>query len=115
MDKAIKKLRKRYDSIRKSWNQTDNDELLERYLSAMTTGFDPHSDYMSPSTLDNFNITMRLELDGIGASLRATTATRSSTTSSPAGRPTRTASSSRTIRSSASAKAPTARWKTSST
>ena len=31
----------------------DNDELLERYLSAMTSGFDPHSDYMSPSTLDN--------------------------------------------------------------
>ncbi len=68
--KVVEKLRKRYTSIRKSWNQTDNDELLERYLSAMTTGFDPHSDYMSPSTLDNFNITMRLELDGIGASLR---------------------------------------------
>jgi carboxyl-terminal processing protease len=71
LDKAIVKLRKRYASIRKSWNQTDNDELLERYLSAMTTGFDPHSDYMSPSTLDNFNITMRLELDGIGASLKS--------------------------------------------
>jgi carboxyl-terminal processing protease len=67
---VVEKLRKRYNSIRKSWSQTDNDELLERYLSAMTTGFDPHSDYMSPSTLDNFNITMRLELDGIGASLR---------------------------------------------
>ncbi len=71
LSKAIEKLRKRYTSIRKSWNQTDNDELLERYLSAMTTGFDPHSDYMSPSTLDNFNITMRLELDGIGASLKS--------------------------------------------
>jgi carboxyl-terminal processing protease len=68
--KVVEKLRKRYNSIRKSWSQTDNDELLERYLSSMTTGFDPHSDYMSPSTLDNFNITMRLELDGIGASLR---------------------------------------------
>jgi carboxyl-terminal processing protease len=71
MDEAVKKLRRRYDSIRKSWHQTDDDELLERYLSAMTTGFDPHSSYMSPSTLDNFNITMRLELDGIGASLRS--------------------------------------------
>jgi carboxyl-terminal processing protease len=37
----------------------------------MTTGFDPHSSYMAPSTLENFNITMRLELDGIGASLRS--------------------------------------------
>jgi carboxyl-terminal processing protease len=71
MDEAIKKLRKRYDSINKSWQQTDNDELLERYLSAMTTAFDPHSSYMAPSTLENFNITMRLELDGIGASLRS--------------------------------------------
>ena len=71
LEEAVKKLRKRYDSIGKSWQQTDNDELLERYLSAMTTGFDPHSSYMAPSTLDNFNITMRLELDGIGASLRS--------------------------------------------
>jgi carboxyl-terminal processing protease len=70
MDKAIEKLRKRYASIRKSWHQTDNDELLERYLTSMTTSFDPHSDYLSPSSQDNFNITMKLELDGIGASLR---------------------------------------------
>ncbi len=68
---AIAKLHKRYNSIRRSWQQTDDDELLEMYLTAMTSGFDPHSSYMSPSTLDNFNITMRLELEGIGASLRS--------------------------------------------
>jgi carboxyl-terminal processing protease len=70
MDAAVKKLTKRYESIRKSWQQTDDDELLERYLTSMTTAFDPHSSYMAPSTLDNFNIQMKLELDGIGASLR---------------------------------------------
>src|SRR3954453_5331959 len=70
MEDAIKKLTKRYESIRRSWGQTDNDELLERYLTSMTSSFDPHSSYMAPSTLDNFNIQMRLELDGIGASLR---------------------------------------------
>jgi carboxyl-terminal processing protease len=70
MDEAVKKLSKRYDSIRKSWQQTDDDELLERYLTAMTSAFDPHSSFMSPSTLDNFTIQMKLELDGIGASLR---------------------------------------------
>lgn len=70
MDEAIKKLTKRYDSIRRSWQQTDDDELLERYLTAMTSSFDPHSSYMAPSTLDNFNIQMKLELEGIGASLR---------------------------------------------
>jgi carboxyl-terminal processing protease len=68
---AREKLRRRYTSIRKRWEQTSNDELLEMYLTSLTTGFDPHSTYMSPSTLDNFEIQMRLKLDGIGASLRS--------------------------------------------
>lgn len=33
-------------------------------------GYDPHSTYMSPSTLDDFTIQMRLNLEGIGAALR---------------------------------------------
>ncbi len=32
----------------------------------LTTSFDPHTTYMSPRTLENFEIKMRLELDGIG-------------------------------------------------
>ena len=70
-DEAIEKLHKRYRSIRRNWEQTDNDELLELFLSALTTSFDPHSTYMSPSTLENFTIQMRLELNGIGASLQS--------------------------------------------
>lgn len=66
-----KRLRKRYKSLRKRWGQTSSDELLELYVTSLTSGFDPHSSYMSPSTLENFNIQMRLELDGIGASLRS--------------------------------------------
>ncbi|TWT99610.1 Tail-specific protease precursor [Botrimarina colliarenosi] len=71
LTEAKDRLRKRYSSLRKRWNQTSSDELLELYVTAMTSGFDPHSSYMSPETLDNFNIQMRLELDGIGASLRS--------------------------------------------
>jgi len=70
-DEAIEKLHKRYRSIRRNWEQTDSDEILERFLSALTTSFDPHSSYMSPSTLENFTIQMRLELNGIGASLQS--------------------------------------------
>jgi carboxyl-terminal processing protease len=70
-DEAVEKLHKRYRSIGKRWQQTDNDELLEMYLSALTLSFDPHSSYMSPSTLENFTIQMRLELNGIGASLES--------------------------------------------
>jgi len=39
-------------------------------MSAMTTSYDPHTTYMSPGTLENFRIIMRLELEGIGASLQ---------------------------------------------
>jgi len=68
---AIEKLRKRYRGMLKSRQQTDNDELLEDFLSAVALSFDPHSSYLSPSTLENFTIQMRLELNGIGASLES--------------------------------------------
>ncbi len=71
LDQAIKKLRKRYDSVRKSWEQTDDYELLERYLTSMTSSYDPHSSYMAPEAQENFNIIMSLKLEGIGASLRS--------------------------------------------
>lgn len=70
-EEAIEKLHKRYRGILRNWEQTNNDELLEMFLTAITTSFDPHSSYMAPSTLENFNIQMRLELDGIGASLES--------------------------------------------
>lgn len=71
MEEAVTKLRKRYESIGKSWQQTDDNELLERYLTSMTESYDPHSSYMAPSTQENFEIMMKLELEGIGASLRS--------------------------------------------
>ena len=68
---AVDKLHKRYRGVLRGWEQTNNDELLEMFLTALTTSFDPHSSYMAPSSLENFNIQMRLELDGIGASLES--------------------------------------------
>ena len=70
-DMANDRLHKRYRSIDQRWNQTSNDELLEMFLTAITMSFDPHSSYMSPENLENFAIQMRLELDGIGASLES--------------------------------------------
>jgi carboxyl-terminal processing protease len=70
-DQALERLHKRYRSIAQRWDQTNNDELLEMFLTSVTMSFDPHSSYMSPENLDNFIIQMRLELDGIGASLES--------------------------------------------
>ncbi|MBU6275278.1 MAG: carboxy terminal-processing peptidase [Planctomycetes bacterium] len=69
-DEAKEKLHRRYRSFSKRMHQMTSDELLETYLTALTSSLDPHTTYMSPSTLENFEITMRLQLDGIGAQLR---------------------------------------------
>jgi carboxyl-terminal processing protease len=70
-DEAKKKVLERYQSVLKRWKQVDNADLLELYLTELTTSIDPHSTYMSPTTLDDFEIAMRLNLDGIGAVLRS--------------------------------------------
>jgi carboxyl-terminal processing protease len=67
---ARDKLHRRYQSFAKRMHQTDADELLEMYLTAITSSYDPHTTYMSPSSLENFRILMRLNLEGIGAALQ---------------------------------------------
>jgi carboxyl-terminal processing protease len=66
----VDKLRRRYHSFAKRMHQVDSEELLEMYLTAMSSSFDPHTSYMSPSTVDNFDIQMGLKLEGIGAALQ---------------------------------------------
>jgi len=63
------KIARRYRSLSKLKHQTDDDELLERFLTSVTMSYDPHTTYMSPSNLENFQINMKLKLDGIGAAL----------------------------------------------
>ncbi|MFO7907728.1 MAG: carboxy terminal-processing peptidase [Pirellulaceae bacterium] len=60
----------RYRNFQRRMKQYDNDELLERYLTAVTTSYDPHTTYMSPASYENFLIMMRLSLEGIGAVLQ---------------------------------------------
>jgi carboxyl-terminal processing protease len=50
--------------------QFDNNELLEMFLTAVTSSYDPHTSYMSPTTLENFRIALQLKLEGIGAQLQ---------------------------------------------
>ena len=65
------RLHKRYHNVEQTARQTDDQEKLELYLSALTHTFDPHSSYMSPNTLEDFRISMELSLEGIGAALRS--------------------------------------------
>lgn len=71
LEEAKDKLHRRYKSFAKRMHQMTADELLETYLSSLTASFDPHTSFMSPGTLENFEIGMRLQLDGIGAQLKS--------------------------------------------
>ena len=70
IEEARDKLHRRYRSFAKRMHQMTADELLETYLSSLTASFDPHTSFMSPGTLENFEIGMKLQLDGIGAQLK---------------------------------------------
>lgn len=69
--KIKERLHKRYNTLARSIHETESWEVLETYLSSLSHCFDPHSSYMSPETLEEFQIQMRLALDGIGAALRS--------------------------------------------
>ncbi len=69
LPEAVGQLTRRYQRSAKRWHQFSDDQLLELFLTSMTSSYDPHTTYMSPSTLDNFEISMRLNLEGIGAGL----------------------------------------------
>ena len=70
LEEARKNIVRRYENFGRRRHQTDSEELLEMYLTAITSSFDPHTNYMSQDTLENFNINMRLKLEGIGAALQ---------------------------------------------
>lgn len=69
MDEARKKLTVRYRDRMRAFNQINSTDLLEIYLTALLTSIDPHSSYMSPRTWEDMLQSLRLELEGIGASL----------------------------------------------
>jgi carboxyl-terminal processing protease len=62
-------LRARYQSFARRMHQTNSEELIEIYVSAITNAYDPHTSYMSPKSFEDFRIMLGLELEGIGATL----------------------------------------------
>ena len=60
---------KRVEQFVQFYRNMEPVEILEVYLSSLTRIYDPHSEYMSPRTEEDFNIGMKLSLVGIGALL----------------------------------------------
>lgn len=61
---------KDYERLQESVNENSNDEEVVNYfLSCLASTYDPHTEYMSQNEMDNFNIQMKHSLVGIGALL----------------------------------------------
>lgn len=69
-EEARASLVRHYDGYLSQMRQYNDEELLELYLSALGNAYDPHTTYMSQRTVQNFEITNRQQLDGIGAQLQ---------------------------------------------
>lgn len=61
---------KRYDRLVRTLHEQTKEDETKYFLNSLALAYDPHSEYMSPSEMDNFAIQMRLSLIGIGAMLR---------------------------------------------
>ncbi|MCF7977374.1 MAG: carboxy terminal-processing peptidase [Chromatiaceae bacterium] len=70
-DEIREQLRERYTGITRRIHQFTPDDVYQAFVNAYTRTLEPHTSYMSPSTSENFDISMRLSLEGIGAVLRA--------------------------------------------
>jgi carboxyl-terminal processing protease len=69
-DEIRKTLDKRYQTLGQRVHELRGDDVFENFMNAYATSIDPHTSYMSPRSAENFNMQMRLSLEGIGAVLQ---------------------------------------------
>lgn len=65
----ISNLKKRYENFSRALYQYNSEDVFQLAMDAYTSSIDPHTNYLSPATSENFKIDMSLSLEGIGARL----------------------------------------------
>jgi len=68
-DEARKTLDKRYANYIERVRQLDGEDAFQSFMNAYAESTDPHTDYLGPRAAENFDISMKLSLEGIGAVL----------------------------------------------
>jgi carboxyl-terminal processing protease len=63
-------LTRRYENQRLRLSQYNTQDVFAVYANALTAQFGPHTSYFSPRRAENFDIDMKLSLEGIGAVLQ---------------------------------------------
>lgn len=67
---ARKQVRKKTDAYLVRLHKVTRQEHYNRYFDAIARSFDPHTNYMAPTSKEDFDIHMSGSLEGIGALLR---------------------------------------------
>ena len=62
---------KRYKNQLRRIEQQQDDDVYEIFVNAVTGLYGPHTNYLGPRESENFDIQMRLSLEGIGAVLQS--------------------------------------------
>ncbi len=71
-EKAIREtLDKRYENYITRMKKLNNEDVFQMFMNAYATAIEPHTNYLGPRSADNFDIAMRLSLEGIGAVLQS--------------------------------------------
>ena len=62
-------LDKRYATYLDRVRQLNSEDVFQTFMNAYAMSIDPHTNYLGPRASENFDISMRLSLEGIGAVL----------------------------------------------
>ena len=69
-DKSIvETLDRRYDNALKRIGRVKSEDAFQTFMNAYTMAIEPHTNYMGPRAAEDFDISMKLSLVGIGAAL----------------------------------------------
>lgn len=69
VEEAKQQIIRNYERALKRVQEFKKEDLLSSYLDSFARALDPHSSYLSADALEDFEIQMRLSLEGIGATL----------------------------------------------
>jgi carboxyl-terminal processing protease len=69
LEEATETIEKRYKNRLRRISQRNEEDVFSIAMNNLTSYFDPHSSYFSPKSAEDFEMTMSLKLEGIGALL----------------------------------------------
>jgi len=68
-DAIVETLTERYDNQERRIRELNNEDVFQFFMNAFAQSIEPHTAYLSPRSSENFEISMKLSLEGIGALL----------------------------------------------